>query len=62
MLNLLSGRYSVPRDRLSVAGYAETKPVDSNATEEGRAKNRRVDMIILNQASLLQEPTQSAAK
>jgi chemotaxis protein MotB len=32
---------------LSAAGYAEFHPVASNATEEGRSKNRRVDIILL---------------
>ena len=56
MLNLLSGKFGVPSDRMSVAGYAETKPVDVNESEIGRSRNRRVDIIILNQASIMQEP------
>jgi chemotaxis protein MotB len=32
---------------LSAAGYAEFHPVASNATEDGRAQNRRVDIILL---------------
>jgi chemotaxis protein MotB len=32
---------------LSAAGYAEYHPVASNATEEGRTQNRRVDIILL---------------
>ncbi len=34
-------------DRVTIVGYAEYKPVASNDTPEGRAKNRRVDIIIL---------------
>jgi chemotaxis protein MotB len=49
MLELLSNRYQVPRSRLAIAGYADTTPVDTNDTPEGRAHNRRVDIIILNQ-------------
>jgi chemotaxis protein MotB len=33
-------------ERFGVAGYAEYRPVDSNATEEGRDRNRRVEIII----------------
>ena len=32
---------------LSAAGYAEFHPVASNATEDGRTQNRRVDIILL---------------
>ncbi len=34
--------------RFSVAGYADTRPFYSNETAEGRAYNRRVDVIILD--------------
>ena len=37
----------IPPDRLSTAGYAEFHPVASNDTPEGRAKNRRVDLVVL---------------
>ena len=38
---------AIPADRLSAAGYAEFHPVGSNATAEGRALNRRVDLVVL---------------
>lgn len=34
---------------LKIAGYGESKPIASNATDEGRARNRRVSIKIYNQ-------------
>lgn len=36
----------MPAFRISAVGYGETQPVASNATEEGRARNRRIDVLI----------------
>ncbi len=33
-------------NRFSIAGYAEYRPVASNEIEEGRARNRRVELVI----------------
>jgi chemotaxis protein MotB len=49
MLDLLSTHFGIPHERLAVVGYADTVPKASNDTEEGRARNRRVDIVILNQ-------------
>lgn len=38
---------AIPPDRLSAAGYAEYRPVAANGTAEGRAKNRRVDLVVM---------------
>jgi outer membrane protein OmpA-like peptidoglycan-associated protein len=35
----------VPAERLTVRGYGESRPAFSNATREGRAKNRRVELV-----------------
>jgi chemotaxis protein MotB len=40
---------NIHADRMSVAGYAEYHPVASNATAEGRARNRRVDIVLLTE-------------
>jgi chemotaxis protein MotB len=60
VLDLLSNRFQVPLQRLAVAGYAETIPVASNGTEEGRSRNRRVDIVILSRQQLATEPAATA--
>ncbi|MEB3197170.1 MAG: OmpA family protein [Candidatus Sericytochromatia bacterium] len=39
----------LPAHRMSVAAFAENKPVASNGLSEGRKRNRRVDIVILKQ-------------
>lgn len=39
----------VPAERLKAEGFAFQRPVVSNSNEEGRALNRRVDIIILDE-------------
>ena len=39
-------------ERLSAAGYGEFHPVASNATDDGRAQNRRVDLVVLPRTSI----------
>ncbi len=41
--------FGVNEDSFSIAGYADTRPKFSNDTPEGRAYNRRVDIIILDE-------------
>lgn len=36
---------SIPATRLSAKGYGKTRPVASNDTDEGRARNRRVELV-----------------
>jgi len=38
---------SISAYRLAMVGYADQRPIASNATDDGRAKNRRVELIIL---------------
>jgi chemotaxis protein MotB len=39
--------YGVADARLSLAGYGDTRPVRPNDTAEGRAYNRRVDIVLI---------------
>lgn len=38
----------IDQDRISTDGWGDEKPVASNDTEEGRAKNRRTELVVLN--------------
>jgi OOP family OmpA-OmpF porin len=38
--------HGVDAGRLSVVGYGESKPVASNDTDDGRAQNRRVELLV----------------
>ena len=56
LLEILSTRFHAPRDRISIAGYADNAPLASNDTDEGRSRNRRVDIVILSEQGVLAEP------
>ena len=55
MIRLFIVRYNLPAIRLSAAGYAEFHPAASNDMVEGRARNRRVDIVVLASAPERQE-------
>ena len=39
----------IEKDRLDAAGFGEMRPIETNDTDEGRAANRRVEFIIVDQ-------------
>ena len=47
VLEALSKRHGIDSRRLSYKGYGESAPVVSNATPAGRARNRRVEVLIV---------------
>jgi len=51
MAKLFITRYGYAPDHLSAAGYAEFHPVASNETAEGRAMNRRIDLVVVEPPS-----------
>jgi chemotaxis protein MotB len=53
VLEVLRDKFSVPQSRMAIVGYGDTIAYDTNATEEGRARNRRVDITILNEGAAL---------
>lgn len=58
LLRFLLIHTKIKPDHFSIGGYGQYYPIASNATVEGRAKNRRVDIVILTPKSAEQEPDQ----
>ena len=48
LLELLSSRYGIEESRLSVESFGSYDPKSSNETPDGRASNRRVEIVILD--------------
>lgn len=42
----LTSEFGVPAFRITAVGYGETRPIANNETEQGRSRNRRIDVRI----------------
>jgi chemotaxis protein MotB len=49
LLQLFQSRFGSDAAKFSVTGYADNVPVASNDTEDGRAQNRRVEIVVLSE-------------
>lgn len=58
VLELLSQRYGVPEPRLSISSYGPYHPTASNETAEGRASNRRVEIVIQDELAPQKPPAE----
>jgi chemotaxis protein MotB len=56
------GSQGVPSNRLSAAGYAESQPVATNDTPEGRAQNRRIEIVLMPNLDELPDLSELEAK
>jgi chemotaxis protein MotB len=48
LLALLTSDYGIPESRLSIESFGSNHPLGPNDTEAGRAANRRVEILILD--------------
>jgi len=48
VVRLFVSQSNVSPDKLVAVGYGEYKPIADNSTPEGKAKNRRIDIIVLS--------------
>jgi chemotaxis protein MotB len=46
VVRFLADECGIPPEKLSAAGYADSRPIASNDSDEGRAQNRRVNLIV----------------
>jgi chemotaxis protein MotB len=46
VLRYIVANSSIPEDRMTVAGYGPYHPIGDNTTDEGRARNRRVEIVV----------------
>jgi chemotaxis protein MotB len=51
LLALLATEYGIDESRLSIQSYGSYSPKNSNDTENGRAENRRVEILVLNESA-----------
>ncbi len=62
IIKLFITRFGIDPVRLSASGYGEYYPVSPNDSDADRAKNRRVDLVILNANATLHQPVADAEK
>jgi chemotaxis protein MotB len=55
-LKYLMKNFDIDANKISATGYAEFRPLAGNETSEGRAKNRRVDLVMVSSEAERGEP------
>ncbi len=61
VIQYLASKHSIPVHKIYLIGLGKDKPVDSNKTRDGRAKNRRVDVRLMTNSADNSTPAQQPA-
>ena len=46
IVNILTENAAIPKENLTAAGRGEYAPIASNTTSDGKAKNRRIEVVL----------------
>jgi OmpA-OmpF porin, OOP family len=60
VIQYLASKHSIPAHKIYLIGLGKDKPVESNKTADGRAKNRRVDVRLMTNSADSGTPAQPA--
>jgi len=47
VVHFFEGTLGIDPERMSAVGYSEHQPIASNTTQEGRARNRRIEIVVV---------------
>jgi len=61
VIQYLAAQHNIPVHKIYLIGLGKDKPVDSNKTREGRAKNRRVDVRLMTNSAGTEAPAAQTA-
>lgn len=61
VIQYLASKHSIPAHKIYLIGLGKDKPVESNKTADGRAKNRRVDVRLMTNSADSGTPAQQPA-
>lgn len=60
VVRYLVKQHGFPRKRMSAAGFADIKPIDSNKTRKGRSANRRIEFLLFTDPAEQPKPQQNS--
>jgi chemotaxis protein MotB len=55
VLRYMQSVFNFPKDKLSAASYADTRPIEPNDSPEGRARNRRIELYVVSKPKAAHE-------
>src|SRR5256714_5291119 len=61
VIQYLASKHNIPAHKIYLVGLGKDKPVESNKTRDGRAKNRRVDVRLMTNTAEGSTPAQQQA-